>query len=112
MNKNTMMAIGAWVLAAAASAVLGSTMTEPTASAATASPRAEAPVAVASAVPTVEVAETVIVAQRPRTAARAPRTVKAPCQDGATREVGAVWAAKPGSGQGATGVRTVTLRCR
>lgn len=115
MKKNTVAVVAAWILAAASAAFLGSVMSsEPSAHAAARPVQpVEAPVVVEAVNQTavVEVAPVEIVGQRPKAAARKQPETKAPCQDGETREVGAVWIAKAGSGEGAWGHRSVTLRC-
>jgi len=115
MTKKTMATIGAWILAAAASVWLGSTFVEPTAKAAPvvaqeAPKPAPAPEKAHDEPAPLEIPIT-IVASKPRPAPKAVHVQAAPCNDGETREVGALWNAKPGSGQGAWGSRTVTLRC-
>jgi len=109
MTKKTMATIGVWILAAASAAFLGHVMSsEPTAAAAPAPVQtAAAPVAAPEKAPEV-LPEIVIVAPRPKARRTAPKAKSTPCQDGETRVVGALWAGK----NGATGERTVTLRCR
>ena len=114
MNKKTMATIGVWILAAASAVFLGHTMTsEPTAHAAAAAPVQATAVATTPVRPIIELEPVVIVAPLPRPAKPAVAATRpAPCNDGETRVVGALRTGRPGTGEGATGVRSVTLRCR
>lgn len=105
---------GAWLLAGAATLALVNAHGTPEVP--QMAPRVEyknAPVVEPWVEPTIVVPIT-IVAPKPTTTPKKPTTSVSPasCQDGETRTVGALWNAPKGhESQGATGVRTVTLRC-